>query len=243
MLILATDTTGKALSVALVRDDRLIGEVRLNLGFNHAVTHAPQIEQLLRDCQIQVADIDLFACTRGPGSYTGTRIGLSTIKAMAYAAGKPAVGVSTLEAMAWPWRPLQNALICTLLDARNGRVFGAAYRAENLEPVIEPGNYLSTDFWTLLKPLIDQTNPAGTIAWLTGDGSASVASQVPAGYEQAARRLDPTEDSPRAASIALLAKQQFLKGDPGDPFSLDADYLSPAAAERLKNARNDCKSV
>lgn len=248
MLILATDTTGKALSAALVRDDRLIGEVRLNNGYNHAVTHVPQIEQLLRDCRITSEEIDLFACTRGPGSFTGTRIGLSTIKAMAYAAGKPAVGISTLEALAAPWQPLGPAILCTLLDARNGRVFAAAYQAADLKELVKPGNYLATDFLAALTAVLPDplstTNPLVQEAaipsfgpvWLTGDGAdvfRTVVESHP--LSLAVKRLEPIFDAPSSAVIARLALQAYAAGDPGDPFSLDADYLSPSAAERLKD--------
>ncbi|MBP1757589.1 MAG: hypothetical protein H6Q62_445, partial [Firmicutes bacterium] len=73
MLVLASDTTGKSLSVALLRDGRLVGETRLDLGYNHAVTHMPQVMNLLQSCETDIQAIDLFACTNGPGSFTGTR--------------------------------------------------------------------------------------------------------------------------------------------------------------------------
>jgi tRNA threonylcarbamoyladenosine biosynthesis protein TsaB len=112
MLILACDTTGKSLAVALVRDGRLVGDRRYLLGYNHAVTHMPQVMDLLATCEVEPAEIDLFACTTGPGSFTGTRIGLSSFKAMAYAAGKPLVGVSTLEVLAWPWSKVRRPNLC-----------------------------------------------------------------------------------------------------------------------------------
>lgn len=249
MLILATDTTGKALSVALVRDDRLIGEIRLNTGYNHAVTHIPQIEKLLNDCQVKSSEIDLFACTRGPGSFTGTRIGLSTIKAMAYAAGKPALGISTLEALAAPWQPLGPAILCPLLDARNGRVFAAAYQAADLKVLVKPGNYLATAFLDALATALGAPRSAAEPAvqaadgssirpiWLIGDGADvfhAVAAQSGVPLPRPVQRLSPIFDVPSAAVIARLAAQAYAAGDPGDPFSLDAEYLSPSAAERLK---------
>ncbi|MDD2534678.1 MAG: tRNA (adenosine(37)-N6)-threonylcarbamoyltransferase complex dimerization subunit type 1 TsaB [Eubacteriales bacterium] len=241
MRILATDTTGKSLAIALVEDGRLIGEIRLNNGYNHAITHLPQIENLLKSCSTTYEAIDLFACTRGPGSYTGTRIGLSTIKAMAYAAQKPAIGVSTLETLAWPWRHVPQTILCPLLDARNGRVFAAAFRAvgdhhsENqLTTIVPPGNYLATDFYAQLSEKVAGAGLISHPIWLTGDGADSFLIHNEITPNASIIRLDRIFDAPNAAMIANIALLNYQAGDCGDPFSLAADYLSPAAAERLK---------
>lgn len=239
MLVLATDTTGKSLSIALVQDDRLLGEVRLNLGYNHAVTHAPQIQALLDTCQTDIRMIDLFACTRGPGSYTGTRIGLATLKAMAYAAGKPAVGISTLETLAWPHFGCVQTWVCTVLDARNGRVFGAVYDGWTHQMLIEPGNYSAQAIWTELQTIVQHIPTDLPSMIVTGDGSDVFLQQKPADWRGSAKRTDPLEDSPRASVVARLALLNYQAGDPGDPLALEADYLSPASAERQKRANDE----
>ena len=92
MLILASDTSGPSVSVALWADSRLLGAMTQNVGLTHSVTYLPLVESMLQRCNRSIADVDLFAVTVGPGSFTGIRIGISAVKAMAYAAKKPAIG-------------------------------------------------------------------------------------------------------------------------------------------------------
>ena len=253
MLVLASDTTGKSLSAALLRDDRLVGEIRLNLGYNHAVTHMPQVLALLKSCEVAVESVDLFACTNGPGSFTGTRIGISSCKAMAYAAKKPAIGVSSLEALAWPWREWPQAVICPLLDARNGRVYAAAYikagaaasvtaevpaqnqSSSELTELVAPGNYLASDFLRNLAATLD--TPDATVL-LVGDGAAAAllahAQLDKNTWTWPLIRLNPIHDAPSAAVIAWIATRKFAAGEDHDPFTLQAEYLTASAAERKK---------
>lgn len=250
MLVLASDTTGKSLSVALVKDGRLVGESRFNLGYNHAVTHLPQVMALLDACETSLAEVELLAVTQGPGSFTGTRIGLSSFKAMAYAAHRPLVGVSTLETLAYPWRLVDHALICPLLDARNGRVYATCYRTSGLRslaegqpqsPMVQPGNYQVAEFLLQLAQQVEHENLLQTPVLLTGDG-ASVAlaahqSQL-SGEDLNLIRLDPVHDAPSAAAVALLAESYHRAGADGNPFYLNATYLTPSSAERLRKEKS-----
>ncbi len=240
MLTLACDTSGKSLSVALCRDGRLLGETSLRLGYNHAVTYMPQTMALLTSCDCQLGDVDLFACAAGPGSYTGIRIGVSTVKTMAYAAGRPAIGVSTLAALALPYSGLPGLVVCPLLDARNGRVYAAAYVQEQL--LLPQANWLASDFLAALasaastSPLTAgsrSNSPLPTIC-LLGDGAdaALAAWQSPA--DLYIYRAPASCDIPRASFIAQLAEKKLATGQSGDPQQLSADYFSPAAAERQR---------
>lgn len=248
MLILASDTTGKSLAVALVKDNRLVGESRFNLGYNHAVTHMPQVMALLDSCETSLEAVDLLAVTQGPGSFTGTRIGLSSFKALAFAAHKPLMGVSTLETLAFPWRQMARTLVCPVLDARNGRVYAACYRQSDLmavaaglshTPLVQPGNYQVSEFLAQLARQVDQFSLSQTSILLTGDGAA-VAQEAQMHAVSAAPldlvRLDPIHDAPSAAAAALLAEAYFRSGADGNPFHLNATYLTPSSAERLKKA-------
>jgi tRNA threonylcarbamoyl adenosine modification protein YeaZ len=100
MLILALDSTAQVGSVALSQDETLIAEYTINTGNTHSETLLPMVESVLKIAGYTVDDVELFVCTAGPGSFTGVRIGASTIKGMAFGKGKPCVGVSTLEALA-----------------------------------------------------------------------------------------------------------------------------------------------
>jgi tRNA threonylcarbamoyladenosine biosynthesis protein TsaB len=91
MLILASDTSGKSLSVALCEEENIIAEATLNLGYKHSVTYQPLVADLLTRSGRQKEEINLFVCATGPGSFTGIRIGIAAVKTMAWALNKPAV--------------------------------------------------------------------------------------------------------------------------------------------------------
>ena len=101
MKILALDSTALTASVAVCEDKRLLAEFTVNCGNTHSETLLPMIASILSQMKIKVKDIDIFSCSAGPGSFTGVRIGASTIKGLAFGGGKPCIGVSTLEALAY----------------------------------------------------------------------------------------------------------------------------------------------
>ena len=101
MLMLAFESSAKPASVALFQDDALLGISTQVTALTHSRTLLPMAEDLLKNAELTMRDIDVFAVAHGPGSFTGIRIGISTVKGLAWASGKPCVGVSTLEAMAW----------------------------------------------------------------------------------------------------------------------------------------------
>ncbi len=118
MTVLGLDCAGKTAGVALCRDGELFYESRLCAGFTHSETLLPLCEEALRACRLSLQDISLLAVTAGPGSFTGLRIGLATVKGLAFAHGTPCAGVSTLEALAFCAPPV-GSCVCAL-DARAG---------------------------------------------------------------------------------------------------------------------------
>ncbi len=129
MKILAIDTATLSCSVALVNDDRLLAENTLVNDQTHSKHIMVLIQQVLDMSGVSVSDVDGFAATHGPGTFTGLRIGMSTVKGLAEAGDKPIVGVSSLAALAWQADP--SALICPLIDARRKEVYFAHYRFED----------------------------------------------------------------------------------------------------------------
>ena len=127
MLILACDTTNHACSVCLSEDKRVIAESYLMLGLTHSQTFMPMLHELMKRSGYAYKDLDAFACTVGPGSFTGIRIGVSACKVMAMVAKKPAIPVSSLCALAYPLFSHKDTIIAPMIDARNERVFSAAY--------------------------------------------------------------------------------------------------------------------
>jgi len=127
MLTLAFDTSSKTSSVAVLDNDKILYDVINHTGMNHSETLLPAIEQACLNVGLQIKDFDLFVCTIGPGSFTGLRIGLGTLKGFVLATGKPAVGVSSLAALAMN-ADLPSPLICPLMDAGRGQIYSAYFR-------------------------------------------------------------------------------------------------------------------
>ncbi|NLV50714.1 MAG: tRNA (adenosine(37)-N6)-threonylcarbamoyltransferase complex dimerization subunit type 1 TsaB [Clostridiales bacterium] len=134
MRILALESSAKAASAAVSDDGMLIAFNYLNNGLTHSTTLLPLAEKALDSCGMSAADADLIAVARGPGSFTGVRIGVAAAKGLMWAAQKPCCGVSTLEAMAWQAVHMEDYLICCVMDARRGQFYNALFTAENGRP-------------------------------------------------------------------------------------------------------------
>ncbi len=130
MKILAVDTTASPVSVAILTDGFLTGEFFLNTKTTHSQTLMPLIDTLLKTSDTNVNDIDIFAVNAGPGSFTGVRIGVATIKGLSMPLNKQCASVSTLEAMAYSL-PYDNGIICTAMDARCSQVYNALFVIDN----------------------------------------------------------------------------------------------------------------
>lgn len=143
MLLLAVDTTTFYGSVALLEDKQLIGEVNLESSVTFSERLLPAVDLLLKFSRHSLQDVDGYAISVGPGSFTGIRIGLSTVKALAMASGKPIAPVSTLKALAWKLRESAVSLISPVIDAKKGEIYAALYRKEQagLKELVVPGAY------------------------------------------------------------------------------------------------------
>lgn len=127
MKILAMDTATRSCSAAVIGENGLLAERTLNLGVTHTTRVMPLIDSLLNDCELSIHNLDGLAVTIGPGSFTGLRIGLSTVKGLALAASIPVAGVSCLDALAYQFF-FASVSLCTMIDARKGEVYMAEYR-------------------------------------------------------------------------------------------------------------------
>ena len=143
MRILAVDTTTGSGSVALLDDRRLLAEINAESGLTHSAHLLRSVDFLLKKSGLQIQDIDGFAVAAGPGSFTGIRIGLSTVKAFAFASKRPVAPVSTLAALALKLGETQGRLLCPFVDAKKGEVYAALFerRAKDFKEVIRAGAY------------------------------------------------------------------------------------------------------
>ena len=135
MMMLAVETTAAIASVALLKDGALLAEREADAGKKHAETLLPLIDTLLEENDVTIAQIDLFAVDVGPGSFTGVRIGVSLVNALAFAAGKQVVAVDSLETLALSAGETSHP-VAAMIDARNGNAYAALYQAGST--LIEP---------------------------------------------------------------------------------------------------------
>ena len=165
MLILALESSAKAASVALCRDGVLIAQSQQCSGLTHSCTLLPMAEQMLKDTNI--ADVYTIAVARGPGSFTGVRIGVSTAKGLAWGAQKPAIGVSTLGAMAYHGLAAgEGALVCAAMDARRSQIYNALFEIRGGKPV-----RLCEDRAISLAELGEELGKMQKSVFLVGDGA------------------------------------------------------------------------
>lgn len=236
MKILAVDTSGKSLSLALCEDSRLIAELTLQQGYNHSVTQMPELSHLLAACDLTVPEIDLFVSTIGPGSFTGIRIGVSSVKAMAYAAERPAVGVCSLEALVYEFRGIEGALVCPAVDARRGRVFGGLWRivGGKTEAVVAAGNRVAAELAAEIFKLVGNGDYD---VYFAGDGQDIVIQEL-SQLRESGGRLVASAGSGRCISAyaaAQLGLETYLAGAESLPQALMPEYLSPSQAERMRD--------
>ena len=174
MLILAFESSAKAASAALVRDGRLLSQSIQISGLTHSRTLLPMAEDMLKNAEKRVQDVDLIAVAHGPGSFTGVRIGVSTVKGLAWAADKPCVGVSTLEAMAWHGLAA-GGIICPVMDARRAQVYNALFEIRGGRP-----ERLCPDRPISLEELGAELRALPSPVFLVGDGAALTAEHLTA---------------------------------------------------------------
>ena len=150
MYILAIETTGAFASVALMKDDKIIGHVSGNDRFSHLQNLMPQVETVIKENKLSIGDIDLIAVSNGPGSFTGIRIGVSTARALSQILDIPCVAVPSLDALALRGAEYAKGdiLICPMLDARRSQVYAGGYFIKDGYPVeeIKAGPYMLDEF-------------------------------------------------------------------------------------------------
>ena len=225
MKILALDTSAKVSSVSVVTEDRVLAEFSAHLNLTHSQTIMPMCEQLLSCCQIPLEEIDAFAVSRGPGSFTGLRIGISAVKGMAYALGKPCIAVSTLDALSFNGRQFEG-ILCCVMDARCNQVYNALYESNHtsLTKLTEDRalfiDELSQELKELQKPVL-----------LIGDGAELCYNKLNGILPDLV--LAPENNRyQRASSVGLVALEKAKQGEFISPSQLIPQYLRLPQAQR-----------
>lgn len=152
MIWLGIETANTPLSIAVVKDGKVVAEMVQNIKLTHSAGAMPAIEEILARIDVRPNDLDAIAVSEGPGSYTGVRIGVTLAKTLAWTLQKPLVGVSSLKTLAAN-AALYNGLICPIFDARRGNVYTAVYQGGTLEALVEDHHAHIDDLLVRLKAL------------------------------------------------------------------------------------------
>lgn len=225
MHTLAMDTSSKTASVALLRDSELVCEIFVNMGLNHSEVLLPAIDHIFGTAGIRAADVDLFACTTGPGSFTGLRIGAATVKGMALACSRPIAAVSTLDALAFNMAGHPHA-VCPMLDARKSQVYTALYRAADGGVPAKTGVEAVTDVSAFLKGITAEDR----VVFL-GDGAKAYAERIMEIMGPGALFALPFQNHVRASAVGLLGLADYRRGLAVDAVAFVPRYLRPSEAE------------
>lgn len=226
MKILAVETSAKVASVALSKDGCILAEFTLNNKMTHSRVLMPLINELLKSLDFQISDIDLFAASNGPGSFTGLRIGVSTVKAFAYALNKPLVLVDTLEALSYNVYP-NDKKVCALMDARNNQVFGAIFNPLNKRYVLEDERF-AVD----IKILLNTLKTKGEQIFFVGDAIELYEDLIKTKMGELARFPFRINALQRAALICYVAELYNEDKKFSDVYSSAPFYLRKSSAQQ-----------
>ena len=226
------DSSGLVASVAYLEDEKIKGLININYQKTHSQTLMPMLDELLKTLGDDLDSVDYLACANGPGSFTGLRIGVATIKGLGLGLGKKVVEVSTLEALSLNWIGV-DGVVCPIMDARRSQVYAAAYKFNDgdvkPEEVIEPVN-------CEIGELLQKLEALGKKVYFTGDG-------VPVYREFIENNLKVSFVFPsamnayqNAANVAVLGKAYAEEGKAKEAAEVTPVYLRKPQAEREREA-------
>lgn len=228
MKILAIDTSSKICSVAILENDELLIEKHIDDGTTHSQKLMPLINDILKECNLTLSNLDLFACCIGPGSFTGVRIGVSTIKAFCDVTNIPVVGVSSLEGLAYNSlnSNYKESLICSLIDAKNDNVYCGIFKKEN-DNFIQLEDLCAKNINEVLEILAKYNSSI----LFVGDGSVyhkySICQKL-----SKTTFIESDLNDQTATSIGKAGYNKYKQGLTGDSNFISPLYLRKSQAER-----------
>ena len=224
-MTLAFDTSSKTAAVAILRDDVIFYDVIINVNLNHSEVLLPAIEQACKQTRIKITEIDLFASTIGPGSFTGLRIGASTLKGLMLATGKPAVGISSLAAVAMNAEK-SSKIICSVMDAGRGQIYIAYFRYKE-NGLLEQ---IGTD--QVVNPA-DIKRDYEREVFFVGDGAVKYADIIDSKNSNNSI-ASTTQQYIRASSVGILGREKYDRNELLNAETFVPVYLRSADAHMKK---------
>ena len=219
MKILAIDTSSAICSTALLEDDRKLDEKKLDNGMTHSENLMPLIDKLLKENAVDLKDIDLFACSIGPGSFTGIRIGISTIKPFAEVLNKPIASVTSLETLAANVE--KGDVIVTLIDARNNQVYAGIF--DNNYNKLE--EYMADDINSVIEIIKKYKNIV-----FVGNGSVLHEELLQKNFLDASFMSNNKQS---AINVGKIAYKKYIGNDVYNADTIFPLYLRKSQAERM----------
>ncbi len=225
MKILAIDTSTSVMGIALMSEEKIYAETMTNLKINHSIMLMPTVDQMFNEVDWEPNDIDLVAVAKGPGSYTGVRIGVTTAKTYAWFLKVPLIGVSTLEAMAYSFKYYEG-VISPIIDARRGQVYTGLYKNIDSKLInIQEDCIISLSDWLNML----QKNNEKVL--FIGD-------DIKKHYEQLLQFDDLVKfgpiifNIPRPSTVGLIAKEKYDNNYKENVYNFIPSYLQLAEAEK-----------
>lgn len=225
MRIFAIDTSAKSASAAVTENGVIKGEFFINTMLTHSETLMPMTDAVLKSTRLELADIDCFAVNNGPGSFTGLRIGIAAVKGMAYALGKPCIGVSTLYSMAFNLRA-PDTIVCAVMDARCDQVYNALFDVSAETPA-----RICEDRALTIGELAKELETIDKKVVLVGDGAQLCYNKM-SGISCDLHLADENVRYQRASSTAFAAERSALDGKTLPSEELMPFYLRLPQAQR-----------
>lgn len=223
MKILAIDSTAHTSTVALLEDDTLVALYTVNTENTHSETLLPMVKNLLTSASVSVNEIDAFAVSNGPGSFTGVRIGVATIKGLAFGRDKKCVAVSTTEALANNLDGF-DGIICPIMNARRGQVYTCIYK---------DGKALIDEDCMMLDDLIPMLEKYDEKIYFVGDGYELIVDKE---IKNKCHTPEPLRYS-NAYSVGKVAYKKIQNGEFTNDIDLRVNYIRKPQAEREREER------
>lgn len=225
MNILAIDTSTLVMGVAVLDNERVLGEVTTNMRKDHSVRLMPTVARLLEELRIPVSDLDLIAVASGPGSYTGVRIGVTTAKTIAWSRNLPLIGISSLAVLAMNGMRF-NGKIAPLFDARRDRVYTGLFQGTESGEVrtVRNERVIPLDEW------LEALKEEGPVLFL-GDDVHTFRQRIGEALGKNAFFGFAPENVPRASCLGRLALARWKREGKGEGPAFTPSYLQLAEAE------------
>ena len=224
MLVLSVDSSSATATCALVKDDQILGEINLNSKREHSVIIMDLIDEILKRYNLTIKDVDAFAISEGPGSFTGLRIGMATIKGMAFSTNKPCISISTLDTLAYNVVNF-DGIICPIIDALRDNVYTNLYKnVDGKLTAISEAACLS------LTELIEDLNKRNEKVIFVGDGVAKHRNRI---TEEVSNTIFAPLNClyPKASSLGELAIDKLNQGITSPLNEFAPVYLRKSQAE------------